>query len=275
MLGDDACVGHHLHIGQQGQIVLFAIAEALSLSGDAADERMANRLSLLAMGKCREVVGHGSSGARTDRERLLLPPEHLVGGGVYKLYQRLSSHAVGRCVHKARGDDGVVVVPYKAWQVGLHHHRLGSHRLALQQADAHVAVVGQSHEAPCGDGFGQCEAQGNTPGSVGGQRRIEESGLVEVGPGCHGRGCRSCLFGPAGIGGHSSLIVAGRHPAPVNGKWGAESCPALKNPHAKPITVKAEGVSVETVEQQLLHITLFEPWLLGVGDMINMAHGPF
>ena len=68
----------------------------------------------------------------------------------------------------------------KARHVGLNHHVLLGHSLALYVAIQHVGTIGHTHESPCGQTLGQRELHHHLTLLVGRQLRITEGGLVQV-----------------------------------------------------------------------------------------------
>ena len=65
-------------------------------------------------------------------------------------------------------------------QVGLYHHGFLGYHLIVAQAIAHLLVVSQGHELPCGDALRQGELQAHVAIVIGHEVGEEEGGLVEV-----------------------------------------------------------------------------------------------
>ena len=74
----------------------------------------------------------------------------------------------------------LVTLTDKARHVGQQHHFLAGHSLAGHTAKQHISGIGNTHETPGGKTLGKGEADGYRSSTVCCQRRIEESGLLQV-----------------------------------------------------------------------------------------------
>ena len=106
--------------------------------------------------------------------------DRLVGLRVDEPEPGLALHSLLACVEDAGRDGGLVALADEARHVGLYHHVLLGHGLALQVAVAHILRMRQAHEAPGGQALRQGELQADDTVLVGRQLRVEECCLVEV-----------------------------------------------------------------------------------------------
>ena len=75
---------------------------------------------------------------------------------------------------------GTIAHPHEARQAELGHHLFGGYHLVRQQARHHVFRMGQSHEFPRRQAFGQSEAQGHHAARVCHQTGIEKGCFIQV-----------------------------------------------------------------------------------------------
>ena len=83
-------------------------------------------------------------------------------------------------VEQAGRNLGLVTLTDEAWHIGLYHHVFLGNGLAINVAIEHISSIGNTHKAPCGQTFRECERQGNATIAIGLHIRIAESCLVEV-----------------------------------------------------------------------------------------------
>ena len=167
-------VNHHLHIGQNGQIVLLAVAEALAGDTPPRDEQGGPLLLGLTS------KGDAGRSACLQYDIVVKLGNSLVG---IRVDEHQSGFAVGRLltgVEDACRERSLVALPYKAWHVRLYHHVFLGHRFCPDNAIVHVGVVAKAHEPPCGEALGQGESHGHVALVVSQQGRVEEGCLVQV-----------------------------------------------------------------------------------------------
>ena len=138
-------------VGEYGQVMLFAIAEALARCGDTADGDGGQLAGLDS-----EVDRLGFF--RRQQEVVFFRVERLHGGWVYQLHFCLAFHFLLGGVAEAGGEHAFVSLAQEAGHVGLYHHVLACHYLSAYHAVTHVLVMGDAHHAPCSDALGQGEA---------------------------------------------------------------------------------------------------------------------
>ena len=105
--------------------------------------------------------------------------------GIEQEQARLAIGSLVGSVEDARRDGCLIAHADEARHIGLYHHVLLGHGLAIEQAVHHVLRMCQAHEAPCGKALGQCELHLHTAATVGLQLGEEEGRLLQVLPDLH------------------------------------------------------------------------------------------
>ena len=101
--------------------------------------------------------------------------EHVIYNKVYTPAEWLVCRVEDACT-----DGCLVALSEESRHIGLDHHLLRGHGLAIGQGIVHQTVVSQSKEAPGSDAFWQSEADVDVALVVGLQSRIEECSLLEI-----------------------------------------------------------------------------------------------
>ena len=174
MLGKRYGLGDVLAVGQYGQIVLLAVAEAIAGHHDTTDEQ---RRGIVLLRQYKVDIGGLAGLHRTGGTHF---SQHGFRCGVCQSKDGCSAHSMFRGVDDAGRYLCLITHTDEARHVGLYHHVFLGHGLALDAATEHVGSMGYAHEAPCSQTFGQCEFQCDAPLAVGLQCGIAESGLLQV-----------------------------------------------------------------------------------------------
>ena len=153
--------------------MLFAVREAVAGGHDFADEQRIVLLGLIAEGDAGRPLRLGGEG-------LLLFVDGGVGLGVDERQSGLAADGMVGGVEDAGRQLCLVAHADKAWHVGLNHDVLLGHGLGTDVAVQHVGGVGNAHESPRGQTFGQREAEHHLSVLVGLQGGIAEGGLLQV-----------------------------------------------------------------------------------------------
>ena len=166
-------VGDPLSGRQHRQIMLFAIAEALSAHAVAAHQQ------LMSLRQCApERNGHGSRGP--DHKRRGIGGNRHIGHSIDELQ---SCHSRARTVAKIghpHGKIGHIPLAQESRHIGLHHDLLLRHHPFVEQSVIDHPVVSQALQIPGGDTVGQGEIQRHGSQAVGHQIREEESRLIKI-----------------------------------------------------------------------------------------------